>query len=33
MAIEAYVLIEIDIGKTMEVLEALGKLDGVNSAH
>ncbi len=33
MTIEAYVLIEADIGKTMEVLEALGKLEGVTSAY
>lgn len=33
MAIEAYVLINVDMGKTMEVLEALAKLDGVTSAH
>ncbi len=33
MAIEAYVLIEADMGKTMEVLEALAKLEGVTSAH
>ncbi len=33
MAIEAYVLINVDMGKTMEVSEALAKLDGVTSAH
>jgi len=33
MAMEAYVLINVDMGKTMEVLEALAKLEGVTSAH
>ena len=33
MAIEAYVLIKADIGKTTGVVEALAKLEGVRSAH
>ncbi len=33
MGIEAYVLIQVGIGKTMEVVGALAGLDGVGSAH
>ena len=32
-AVEAYVLIEVGMGKTMEVVEALAKLEGVRAAH
>ncbi|MFC2044760.1 Lrp/AsnC ligand binding domain-containing protein, partial [Chloroflexota bacterium] len=33
MPIESYVLINTDMDKTMEVLEALSKLEGVSSAY
>lgn len=33
MAIEAYVLVKVDTGKTMQVVDALAKLEGVRSTH
>ncbi len=33
MAIVAYVLVEVTTGKTMQVVDALAKLEGVRSAH
>jgi hypothetical protein len=33
MAIEAYVLIKVSLGKTMEVVQALVELEGVRSVH
>ena len=32
MAVKAYVLIEVDVGKASEVVEAVQKLEGVKSA-
>jgi len=32
MAVKAYVLIEVEVGKTGEVVEAVQKLEGVKSA-
>ena len=33
MAIEAYILVKVDTGKTMQVADALARLKGVRSAH